>query len=223
MTRARCEGLARREQSEAPRKPGTLGLALRAGAVGAVVMGTWGWYAAHTPGSSAPAPAPPSPAQAAAATPAPAAPLRPRPEPTPTFTGWSNWQPPPPRYVETPVQQREEPAPPPEPPPPAAEGPSDMDRLREKTEMWRARYRPVAEQITQLEKEIPRLEADAARAGSVPFEDDNPSKNQQTRLESDFARGRLAAARRELEQARRELSDIEEAARRDGVPSGQLY
>ena len=95
--------------------------------------------------------------------------------------------------------------------------------LRQKIEMWRARYQPVAERIAELEKEIPQLEADMARAGSVPYEDDNPFKNRQTKRDSDMARGRLAEARKELEETRRELREIEEAARRDGVSSGQLY
>jgi len=228
-------GITRDQQSRATgsddvatKEMSLLGLALRAGAVAAVAVLASGWFLASRPTKGQAAPAP-----VVASAPPPVAPVA---SATPTPATLPHWVPPPAGFTDR--------APPQEPPysgdadteagrsippdtpndaPRADEGPSEMDRLRAKTEMWRARYRPVAERIAELEKEIQRLEALATKVGSVPYEENNPSKNSQIKLEGDYVHGRLASARRELEQARRELSDVEEAAHRDGVPSGQLY
>ena len=59
-------------------------------------------------------------------------------------------------------------------------------------------------------------------AGEVPYDSNDPGRQADIRRMNELRRERLAAARQELEQARRELSDIEESAQRDGVPPGQL-
>jgi hypothetical protein len=193
-----------------PRKPLTLlGLLWRLGSVAAVVVLAIAVYLVYfqrvpprplptAPATTAPSPTPPP----VASTP-----------PVVTMPPWTApvYDPPPP-----PATMPHEPEPPPETQPAAPEGPSDMDRLRERTEFWRGRFQSVNERMAQIEKDIAEMEADATRYRDVPAD------SAQARAK-EFARDRLDLARKALDDARRELREIEDAARRDGVSPGQLY
>jgi hypothetical protein len=100
------------------------------------------------------------------------------------------------------------------------DGTSEMDVLRQKAQKWRALYRPIADRIARLEAEIPKLEADHSRTLSITVFD---GPRNSTRTGAERTRDRLTSAQNELAQARRDLAQIEDAARRDGVASGQLY
>ena len=69
----------------------------------------------------------------------------------------------------------------------------------------------------QLQREVVILEA-----GDLSYDREHPERNPDIKRMNDLRRERLAAARQELEQARRELSHIEEGAQRDGVAVGEL-
>jgi hypothetical protein len=99
-----------------------------------------------------------------------------------------------------------------------------MDVLRQKAEQWRARYRLVAERITRLEAELAQLEEEDRRTVSTKtFGNPSDYSNPNLKTGGERTHERLLAAREELAQARQELTQIEDDARRDGVPSGQLY
>ena len=105
--------------------------------------------------------------------------------------------------------------------------PSDMDKLKAKIERWRSRYRPLKSRVEALEKKIADLEKQEREAravlelrpgdpgyvgGGPPF----------PKSRSQLIQERLSQARFELAWAKKELAQIEEDARKDGVPAAQL-
>ena len=114
----------------------------------------------------------------------------------------------------------------------APPGASDWDRLNAKNQHWRQRYQSAKATVDRLEAEVAKLEEDAknnfvaghrtTRVGdrTVTLQPDpnSPYKSYAERIEQ-----RLPAARRELAAAKQALTQVEDAARRDGVGSGQLY
>jgi hypothetical protein len=102
---------------------------------------------------------------------------------------------------------------------------SDMSVLEAKIAKWQARYASVKARIDRLEKEVTALEDEKSRT-MITF--DPPSVNPGPRRLSDrtiehSVDTRLKRARARLEQAQKELEDVMEQARQDGVASGQLY
>ncbi len=108
---------------------------------------------------------------------------------------------------------------------------SDYSKLQQKTASWRAKYRSAKAQVDALERQVAELEAKAQQPGggaavnTAPVRDANGKVLLlgRTKSEGDAARERLPQARQELARARQALSSVEDAARRDGVGSGQLY
>jgi hypothetical protein len=118
----------------------------------------------------------------------------------------------------------------------SAQPPSDYNTLKQKSEAWRARYRPAKERVDALEREVADLEKQAGRKASLPVGGipGRPIRDAMGRTiayeppptvvtESDTAKGLLPQRRQELARAKQELSSVEDGARRDGVGSGQLY
>ena len=114
----------------------------------------------------------------------------------------------------------------------AAPGASDWDRLNAKNQHWRQRYQSAKATVDRLEAEVAKLEEDAKnnfvagyrtirvgdRIVTLQPDPNSPYKSYAERIEQ-----RLPAARRELAAAKQALTQVEDAARRDGVGSGQLY
>lgn len=118
----------------------------------------------------------------------------------------------------------------------ASSGPSAWDQLQAKIQQWRQRYRPAKADVDRLQKEVAKLEEDAKNnfvAGPVSTSEavrratgithKTPIQNSPYTTYAEQIQVRLPAARRELDMARQVLASIEEAARKDGVASGQLY
>jgi len=118
----------------------------------------------------------------------------------------------------------------------ASSGPSAWDQLQAKIQQWRQRYRPAKADVDRLQKEVAKLEEDAKNnfvAGPVATSEavrratgithKTPIRNSPYTTYAEQIQVRLPAARRELDMARQVLASIEEAARKDGVASGQLY
>jgi hypothetical protein len=118
----------------------------------------------------------------------------------------------------------------------ASSGQSDWDALQAKNERWRGIYRPAKAKVDRLQAEVAKLEEDAKnnfvtgrvrtseavrRATGITHLTPDPNSPYTTYAEQ--IQIRLPAARRELDTARQHLATIEEAARKDGVASGQLY
>lgn len=97
-----------------------------------------------------------------------------------------------------------------------AEGPSETDLLRLKIQGYRAQYGPLKGTVDRLEREVADLGARESRFIGGGNSIGPP-------IEVDAVRSRLNSARNELDRARIALAAIEERARRDGVPYGQLY
>jgi hypothetical protein len=111
-------------------------------------------------------------------------------------------------------------------------GDSDWDKLNAKAQRWRQAYRSAKADVDRLEAEVAKLEEDAKNnfvAGyrTVRIGDqlitENPDPNSPYKSYAERIQTRLPAARRELADAKLKLAAVEDAARRDGVASGQLY
>jgi len=220
VTRDQALAAAKADQPEPPKPLTLLGLSLRLGAAAAVVVLGVAVFLVYLPSAPPPIAVSPSPTPFAPSLPSPVASV----EPAETLPPWSgdppNWEPPPAPPVG--IQTRA-PAQPPETAPAGPDEPSDLEKLRARVEFWRGRHQSAAARIADLEKELAVLEADATRAGSVPNEDSNPGKSAEARRRTEFFKDRLTAARKELADARQELSEIEEGARAEGISPGQLY
>jgi hypothetical protein len=117
---------------------------------------------------------------------------------------------------------------------PAAE-PTDMDRLQDKIEYWRARFRPAKERADALEREVADLEKKARGPGGEVTMAGRPTMYDSMGrailygpdvtlpTEAEVAKRLLPERRRELARAKTELSSIEDGARLAGVGSAQLY
>ena len=118
----------------------------------------------------------------------------------------------------------------------ASPGESDWDQLQAKIQRWRQRYRPAKADVDRLQKEVAKLEEDAKNnfvSGPAPTSErerratgithKTPDPNSPYTTYAEQIQKRLPAARKELEQAKLVLASVEEAARKDGVGSGQLY
>jgi hypothetical protein len=118
----------------------------------------------------------------------------------------------------------------------ASPGESDWDRLQAKIQHWRRPYRSAKADVDRLQKEVAKLEEDAKNnfvSGPAPATDlerrvlgithKTPDRNSPYTTYAEQIQKRLPAARKELEQAKLVLASVEEAARKDGVGSGQLY
>ena len=199
---SRAQALAAAKAGEPdPRKPLTLlGLSLRLGAAASVIVVAAAVYLAYRPETPPRVAAPttlPRASAAPASSPLPA-------EPTPA---WSND---PTLWVDP--GSRHEP-----PPDTTSVGRTESDLVKAHIEQWRALYRPAAERVARLQRDVILLES-----GAVPYDSQDPGRNADIRRMNELLRARLEAARKELEQARKALSDIEAGAEADGVPSGQL-
>ena len=106
------------------------------------------------------------------------------------------------------------------PPPTSTGGISDSDKLRGKIAAWRNQYQPVKAQVDKLVREVAELEAKASQIVGVWQDKSLPSGPQKT--EAEVVLTRLPQAKSELVTARKNLANIEDAARRDGVTAGQL-
>jgi hypothetical protein len=204
VTRAQALAAARADEPP-PRPPLTLfGLAWRLGAGAAamaVALAVASVYFPAEPAVEAPPPTTTLPRATARRTPSP---------PVAATPAWPDDAP---LWVPPPDQGAGHEAPPATTPP----EPTEADLLSQKTEQWRARYRPVAERVERLQREVVTLES-----GVVPYDSADPGRNEHIRRMNELVRERLEAARRDLEAAQKQLGDIEEAAQLDGIPAGQL-
>jgi hypothetical protein len=120
----------------------------------------------------------------------------------------------------------------PSPAAPSAEEASDFDRLKAKSERWRERYQSIKAEVDRLQAEVAKLEEETKNTlvgglatewigGQLVVKTPDPTSQYKSSVERN--RERLPVARGELANAKAALAAIEEAARRDGVASGQLY
>ena len=198
MTRKQALAAAKAGQP-APRPPLTLlGLALRLGGVVFVIVVAVAVFLVYFPSAPPPAPAPASATPLPQPEPSPSAPVAP-PGSLPDWSGdWAS-----PAATDT---HR-----------PGARPLTEDDLVRALAEQWRARYRLAAERVARLQREVVLLEA-----GILPYDSENPGRNADIRRMNELLKERLDAARKDLEQARQQLAEIEENAMRDGIPPGQL-
>lgn len=113
-------------------------------------------------------------------------------------------------------------------PSPQEGGSPAMAQLKSKNEFWRGRYAPVKASADRLEREVRDLEEKASRIGAVirlhpGWNGLSVPEDPHVKTEAEVIRQRLPRARSELALAKKQLGEIEEAARKDGVASGQLY
>lgn len=112
-------------------------------------------------------------------------------------------------------------------------GASDWDKLQAKSQRWRLEYRSAKANVDRLQAEVTKLEADAKnnlvvgyateKAGGQVVCTKTPDPNSPYKSEAERIRERLPQARSDLANAKLALAAVEEAARKDGVASGQLY
>jgi hypothetical protein len=130
------------------------------------------------------------------------------------------------------VETADEPSPRPEATEGVSPGDSDWDKLNAKTQRWRLSYRPAKATVDRLQAEVAALEKEdknsyvaglAAAMPGAPRGTGMPDPNSPHVSRVQEVKSRLPVARIELAQAKQVLAGIEEAARKDGVGSGQLY
>ena len=109
---------------------------------------------------------------------------------------------------------------------------SDWDKLNVKIQRWRQSCRPAKADVDRLQAEVATLEKEAKNnfvAGPRPLRPHEsvgmnlPDPNSPYTSRAEQIKSRLPEARRELERAKLVLAAVEDAARKDGVGSGQLY
>jgi hypothetical protein len=105
--------------------------------------------------------------------------------------------------------------------PPQAEGPSEMEKLKAKSALWRSRWRQAKDQVEKLEKELAELEEEASHIAQIAQV--GPETGPRPRTRAEYVIYRLYTVRKELQGAKQRLADVEAGARQAGVASGQLY
>ena len=205
VTRGQALAAARASQPEA-RKPLTLpAIALRVGAAVALVITGIAVYVVYFTAGPPPVRASPPVTLPPAS---PVASATPEESPTPWAGDAPIWVPaPPPEAIATRPPPRE---------------PTESDLLRARIEQWRGRYRPLAERVAQLQRDLVLLESDIQRADNVAHDQSDPGRSADARRMKELLKERLESTRKELEQARQQLSDLEDSAREDGISPGQL-
>ena len=107
------------------------------------------------------------------------------------------------------------------PAPPASSGSSDA---AQREAAWRGRASALRDAITAAEKSIPEIEDRIAglrndrNQGNVM----DPNREQNRQAEITKAQAELESVRAGLERSRQALADLEEEARRNGIPPGWL-
>lgn len=107
------------------------------------------------------------------------------------------------------------------PAPPASSGSSDA---AQREAAWRGRASALRDAITAAEKSIPEIEDRIAglRNDRNPTNVMDPNREQNRQAEIANAQAQLEGVRAGLERSRQALADLEEEARRKGIPPGWL-
>ena len=107
------------------------------------------------------------------------------------------------------------------PAPPASSGSSDA---AQREAAWRGRASALRDAITAAEKSIPEIEDRIAglRNDRNPTNLMDPNREQNRQAEIAKAQAELESMRAGLERSRQALADLEEEARRKGIPPGWL-
>jgi chromosome segregation ATPase len=112
--------------------------------------------------------------------------------------------------------------------PPAASSSSDLPPSRGASEDeeagWRGRANAFRDSISSAEKSIPEIEDRIAglRNDRSPTNLMDPNREQHRQAEIAKAQAELEAVKAGLETSRKALADLEEEARRKGIPPGWL-
>jgi hypothetical protein len=102
---------------------------------------------------------------------------------------------------------------------------AELAALDAKISRWRTRYRAVQARVDSLEKQVAALEEEKSRTlvDARHVYDPTRPRRRENVPQPESVGLRLMQAQRQLDQARKELEDVIEQARVDGVSSGQLY
>ncbi len=90
--------------------------------------------------------------------------------------------------------------------PPQAEGPSEMEKLKAKSALWRGRWREAKDQVEKLEKELAELEEEASHIAQIAR---GPETGPRPLTRAEYVLSRLRTVRNELRLAKSRLADVE--------------